>query len=445
MMKVFEMTDLGEIFYFLTMEVQQKGNKIFICQQKYAKEILKKFKMGDYKFTITPMNQNKKFCKEDGDENIDKGLYRNLIGCLMYLTVTRPNIVDGVSLLSTYMHCASEIHFQAAKYVIRYVKGNTKGVIDTAITLIPKTRHANHIGDYKPISFCNVVYKIISKMLRSRLACVLPTIISENQSTAHIRMHDSVVRTFTNVRYVPDLKKNLISLGTLESLGCKHTSESRVLKVSLVALVILKVCRSATFKESSSSCNKNKEHDMYEHMKVELGIPSEPSSSTVEQCTVKTPEVKPEVVTLKLKQMSIPWQHIDQDDKFTNQEETVNPKAYPLADAQLTTTIMDLVQQAANYKQLKKGANEATKTLNRGIAEFVVMAADTEPLEILLHLPLLAEDKNVPYVFVPSKQALGRACGVTRPVIACSVTSNEGSQLKSQIQQLKDAIEKLLI
>ncbi|BBH02607.1 Ribosomal protein L7Ae/L30e/S12e/Gadd45 family protein [Prunus dulcis] len=125
--------------------------------------------------------------------------------------------------------------------------------------------------------------------------------------------------------------------------------------------------------------------------------------------------------------------------------EAVNAKAYPLADAQLTITILDLVQQAANYKQLKKGANEATKTLNRGISEFVVMACDTEPIEILLHLPLLAEDKNVPYVFVPSKQALGRACGVTRPVIACSVTSNEGSQLKSQIQQLKDAIEKLLI
>jgi U4/U6 small nuclear ribonucleoprotein SNU13 len=52
--------------------------------------------------------------------------------------------------------------------------------------------------------------------------------------------------------------------------------------------------------------------------------------------------------------------------------------------------------QACNYKQLKKGANEATKTLNRGISEFIVMAADTEPLEILLHLPLLCEDKNVP-------------------------------------------------
>ncbi|XP_052133980.1 13 kDa ribonucleoprotein-associated protein-like [Oryza glaberrima] len=123
----------------------------------------------------------------------------------------------------------------------------------------------------------------------------------------------------------------------------------------------------------------------------------------------------------------------------------VNPKAYPLADSQLAQAIQELVSQAANYKQLKKGANEATKTLNRGIAEFVVMAADAEPLEILLHLPLLAEDKNVPYVFVPSKQALGHACGVTRPVIACSVTSNEASNLRDPINNLKVAIEKLLI
>ena len=123
----------------------------------------------------------------------------------------------------------------------------------------------------------------------------------------------------------------------------------------------------------------------------------------------------------------------------------VNPKAYPLADAKLTVSILDLVQQATNYKQIKKGANEATKTLNRGISEFIVMAADTEPLEILLHLPLLCEDKNVPYVFVPSKVALGRACGVSRPVIAASITSNEASQLGPQIQSMREQIEQLLI
>eukprot|EP00026_Physarum_polycephalum_P022697 Phypoly_transcript_26963.p1 GENE.Phypoly_transcript_26963~~Phypoly_transcript_26963.p1 ORF type:complete len:131 (+),score=26.88 Phypoly_transcript_26963:75-467(+) len=124
---------------------------------------------------------------------------------------------------------------------------------------------------------------------------------------------------------------------------------------------------------------------------------------------------------------------------------SVNPKAFPLSDPTLTVTILDLVQQSVHYKQLKRGANEATKALNRSIAEFIVMAADTEPLEILLHLPLLCEDKNVPYVFVPSRQALGRACGVSRPVIACAILVNEGSQLKTQVQNLKDAIEKLLI
>eukprot|EP00088_Acartia_fossae_P056032 TRINITY_DN651_c0_g1_i1.p1 TRINITY_DN651_c0_g1~~TRINITY_DN651_c0_g1_i1.p1 ORF type:complete len:128 (-),score=55.13 TRINITY_DN651_c0_g1_i1:96-479(-) len=125
--------------------------------------------------------------------------------------------------------------------------------------------------------------------------------------------------------------------------------------------------------------------------------------------------------------------------------EEINPKAYPLAEQALTTKILNLVQQASNYKQLRKGANEATKTLNRGQAEFVVLAADSEPLEILLHIPLLCEDKNVPYVFVRSKQALGRACGVSRPVIAASVTQNEGSQIKPQIATIQQEIEKLLL
>ncbi|RVW24713.1 Copia protein [Vitis vinifera] len=86
-------------------------------------EILKKFKMEECKPTSTPMNQKEKFCKEDGAEKVDEGLYRSMIGCLMYLTATRPDIMHVVSLLSRYMHCASEIHFQAAKRVIRYVKG----------------------------------------------------------------------------------------------------------------------------------------------------------------------------------------------------------------------------------------------------------------------------------------------------------------------------------
>ncbi|CAF9939523.1 RNA binding protein snu13 [Imshaugia aleurites] len=119
--------------------------------------------------------------------------------------------------------------------------------------------------------------------------------------------------------------------------------------------------------------------------------------------------------------------------------------AWPLSDAALSQEILDLVQQASHYRQLKKGANEATKTLNRGTSEIIVLAADTAPLAILLHLPLLCEDKNVPYVYVPSKTALGRACGVSRAVISASITTNEASELMGQIRSLKDKVERLMI
>ncbi|KAJ6150054.1 hypothetical protein N7471_001253 [Penicillium samsonianum] len=119
--------------------------------------------------------------------------------------------------------------------------------------------------------------------------------------------------------------------------------------------------------------------------------------------------------------------------------------AWPIADEALAQSLLDLVQQAQHYRQLKKGANECTKSLNRGTSEIVIMAADTSPLAIVLHLPLLAEDKNVPYVYVPSKMALGRATGVSRPVIAASITTNEASDLTAQIRAIKNQVERLMI
>lgn len=66
-----------------------------------------------------------------------------------------------------------------------------------------------------------------------------------------------------------------------------------------------------------------------------------------------------------------------------------NPSAaWPVADSALSTKILDIIQQASHQRLLKKGANEATKTLNRGTSEIIILAADTSPLAILLHLPL---------------------------------------------------------
>jgi hypothetical protein len=110
MLNVFEMTDLGLMSYFLGMEVRQSNGGIFICQKKYAKEILKKFHMKNCKSTSTStsMNPKEKFNKNDGTNKVDKGQYISLIGCLMYLTTTRSDTAFAVSLLSRFMHCASE-------------------------------------------------------------------------------------------------------------------------------------------------------------------------------------------------------------------------------------------------------------------------------------------------------------------------------------------------
>jgi U4/U6 small nuclear ribonucleoprotein SNU13 len=123
----------------------------------------------------------------------------------------------------------------------------------------------------------------------------------------------------------------------------------------------------------------------------------------------------------------------------------VSPKAFPLANNDLVAAILELVSSAQTNKQLRKGANEVTKTLNRSVAEIVIIAGDTDPIDIVMHLPLLCEDKNVPYIFLPSRAALGRACGVARSVIACSIVKRDGSRLKKNIDALKVQIEKAFV
>ncbi|WVZ11324.1 hypothetical protein V8G54_015854 [Vigna mungo] len=123
MKQIFEMTDLGEMAYFLGMEINQKNGEVFIYQKKYIKELLKKFKMDECKSVDTPMCQKEKLSKKDEVEPVDQTFYRSLVGCLMYLTTTRPDILHYVSLLSRFTNCATESHLIAAKRVLRYVKG----------------------------------------------------------------------------------------------------------------------------------------------------------------------------------------------------------------------------------------------------------------------------------------------------------------------------------
>jgi U4/U6 small nuclear ribonucleoprotein SNU13 len=130
----------------------------------------------------------------------------------------------------------------------------------------------------------------------------------------------------------------------------------------------------------------------------------------------------------------------------TDSPQTEIPEgAFPLADEALEQSLLDLLQMATHRRQIKKGANEVTKAVNRNVAEIVILTADTEPLAILSHLPLLCEEKNTAYCYVRSKVQVGRAVGVSRKVIAAAITANDGSDLQGKITEMKDQIEKLVL
>ncbi|KAK9148869.1 hypothetical protein Scep_007626 [Stephania cephalantha] len=123
MMHEFEMSDMGLLHYFLGLEVSQVEDGVFLSQRKYANDLLNKFGMSNCKPAATPMNLNEKLQLQDGAEMADAKLFKSLVGGLIYLTNTRPNIAFSVGVISRFMQEPSKIHFGAAKRILRYVAG----------------------------------------------------------------------------------------------------------------------------------------------------------------------------------------------------------------------------------------------------------------------------------------------------------------------------------
>ncbi|KAG7547174.1 Zinc finger CCHC-type [Arabidopsis suecica] len=133
----FEMSMVGELNYFLGLQITQSAEGIFISQSTYAKNLIKRFDMQTSKTARTPLSTASKLTKDEAGQAVDQKLYRAMIGSLLYLTASRPDLCYSVGLCARYQACPRVSHLNAVKRIIKYVKGTVEyGLF--------YTKHTNH-------------------------------------------------------------------------------------------------------------------------------------------------------------------------------------------------------------------------------------------------------------------------------------------------------------
>ncbi|GJS31855.1 putative ribonuclease H-like domain-containing protein [Tanacetum coccineum] len=122
----FQMSSMGELTFFLGLQVKQKNDGIFISQDKYVAEILKKFGFIEVKTASTPLETQKPLLKDEDGEEVDVHMYRSMIGSLMYLTSSRPGIMFVLCACARYQVNPKVSHLYVVKRIFRYLKGQPK-------------------------------------------------------------------------------------------------------------------------------------------------------------------------------------------------------------------------------------------------------------------------------------------------------------------------------
>ncbi|KAH8919643.1 L30e-like protein [Atractiella rhizophila] len=126
--------------------------------------------------------------------------------------------------------------------------------------------------------------------------------------------------------------------------------------------------------------------------------------------------------------------------------ESLCPIARPLAQKKMCKKVLRTVKKAAKSHHLKRGVKEVVKSLRKSETGLVVLAADISPLDILSHLPVLCEDSQVPYIFVPSKELLGSASSTKRPtsvVMCCKKGGKKAEEKKEEVTEFLEAYAEL--
>ncbi|GJR15641.1 retrovirus-related pol polyprotein from transposon TNT 1-94, partial [Tanacetum coccineum] len=119
----FQMSSMGELIFFLGLQVKQSQTGLFISQDKYVADMLKKFDLASVKTAVTPMETKMALTKDEEGADVDVHLYRSMIGSLMYLTASRPDIMFAVCACSRFQVNPKVSHLLAVKRIFKYLKG----------------------------------------------------------------------------------------------------------------------------------------------------------------------------------------------------------------------------------------------------------------------------------------------------------------------------------
>ena len=121
----FEMSMMGELNFFLGLQIKQLKEGTFINQAKYIRDLLKKFNLEEVKVKSTPMGSPIKLDMDEKGKTVDQTKYRGMIGSLLYVTASKPDIMYSVCLCARFQACSKESHLNVVKRIFRYLKGTT--------------------------------------------------------------------------------------------------------------------------------------------------------------------------------------------------------------------------------------------------------------------------------------------------------------------------------
>ncbi|WVZ93913.1 hypothetical protein U9M48_039863 [Paspalum notatum var. saurae] len=122
MSREFEMSMMGELQFFLGLQIRQTPQGTFVHQSKYTRDLLRKYEMADASPQMTPMSTSAALDADEDGKEVDQKVYRGMIGSLLYLTATRPDIQFAVGLCARFQASLRESHRTAVKRILRYIK-----------------------------------------------------------------------------------------------------------------------------------------------------------------------------------------------------------------------------------------------------------------------------------------------------------------------------------